>query len=180
MSTPAPVEKARPANETLTTIQRRRSIRAFDPRPLPAEDLQLILEAVRQAPSAANRQPLHFVVVRDPDQKRRVSTAAANQHWLADADVIVLVVGFPAQSQRWYVVDAAIALQTMVLAATSLGYGTCWIGAFNEEMIKEAVGLPAESRIVALSPIGWPAEQPDARPRKSAEQLFSFDRYGQV
>lgn len=184
MPTPTPpTDSAGPAlstQDTLTTIMRRRSVRAFDPAPIAPADLQKILTAVQQAPSAANRQPVHFVVVRDAEQKRRVASAAANQHWLAEADAIFIAVGFPAESQRWYVVDASIALENMVLAATSLGYGTCWIGAFNEEKVREVVGLPPEARVVAMSPIGRPAETPDARPRKSFDQLFSFERYGQA
>jgi len=183
MSTPNPAgdrtSAPRSAQDALSTIFRRRSVRAFAPTPMPEADLRTILEAVQQAPSAANRQPLHFIVVRDPDQKRRVAAAAANQHWLAQADVIFIAVGFPTQSQRWYVVDASIAMQNMVIAATALGYGTCWIGAFSEEAIREVVGLPPEARVVALSPVGRPAESPEARPRKSFDQLFSYDRYGQ-
>ncbi len=180
MSTPIPADDATsPAKDALDTIFSRRSIRAFTRERVSDADLRTILTAVQQAPSAANRQPLHFVVVRDPEQKRKVAAAAANQHWLAQADVIFVAVGFPAQSQRWHVVDASIALQNMVIAATALGYGTCWIGAFNEEAMREAVGLPPEARVVALSPIGRPAESPDARPRKSFDQLFSYDRYGQ-
>ncbi len=183
MSTPLslsePAGGARSPKGALDAIFSRRSIRAFTPATVSDEDLQTILRSVQQAPSAANRQPLHFVVVRDPDQKRRVAAAAAKQHWLAKADIIFIAVGFPVQSHRWFMIDASIALQNMVIAATALGYGTCWIGAFNEEAIRAAVGLPPEARVVALSPIGRPAESPEPRPRKSLEQLFSFERYGQ-
>ncbi len=180
MSTQMPAsDAASSARDALDAISSRRSIRAFTQAKVSDADLRTILTAVQQAPSAANRQPLHFVVVRDPAQKRRVAAAAANQHWLAQADVIFIAVGFPAQSQRWFVVDASIALQNMVIAATALGYGTCWIGAFNEEALRAAVGLPPEARVVALSPIGRPAESPNARPRKSFDQLFSFERYGE-
>lgn len=164
--------------DTLSTIMARRSVRAYEPMPIPDEDLRAILEAARQAPSASNRQPLHFVVVRDPEQKRRIAAAAAQQHWMAQADVIVVAAGFPAQSAKWYRVDVAIALQNLVLAAASLGYGTCWIGAFSEPAIKAIVGLPEEAEVVALTPVGRPAERPPARPRKPVEQLFSWDRYG--
>jgi nitroreductase len=182
MSTPAPTNKqasaGRQSMDALGAILSRRSIRAFTESPVSDADLETILSAVQQAPSAANRQPLHFVVVRDPEQKRRLAAAAANQHWLAQADLIFVAVGFPAQSQRWYLLDVAIAMQNMVIAATALGYGTCWIGAFSEEAIRQVVGLPPEARVVALSPIGTPAESPDARPRKSLDQIFSYERYG--
>jgi len=165
--------------DTVSTILARRSVRVYEPTPIPDDDLRVILEAARQAPSAANRQPLHFVVVRDPEQKRRVADAAAQQHWMARAGAIVVAAGFPARSAKWYAVDAAIALQNLILAATSLGYGTCWVGAFTEAAIKEIVGLPEEARVVALTPVGHPAERPAARPRKSIAELFSLDRYGE-
>ncbi len=168
-----------PGQETISTIFARRSVRAYEPMPIPEDDLRTILEATRQAPSAANRQPVHFVVVRDPEQKRKLAAAANQQLWIAQADAIVVGAAFPAQRPRWYAVDLAIALQNLVLAATALGYGTCWIGAFGEEAVREVVGLPAEAKVVALTPLGRPAERPAGRPRKAPEQLFSFDRYGQ-
>jgi len=166
-------------NETISTILARRSVRAYEPTPISDDDLRAILEATRQAPSAANRQPVHFVIVRDPEQKRKVAAAAQQQHWLAQADIIVVAVGFPEQSGKWYTVDSAIALQTLVISAASLGYGTCWIGAFNEGSVKEVVALPEGARVVALTPLGRPAERPAARSRKSPEALFSWNRFGE-
>lgn len=165
--------------DTISTIMARRSVRTYEPAAIPDEDLRTILEAARQAPSAANRQPLHFVVVRDSELKRQVANACSQQHWLAQADVIVVGAAFPSQSSKWYSVDAAIALQNLVLAATALGYGTCWIGAFAEDAVKEVVGLPEDARVVALTPVGKPADRPAARPRKPADQIFSWNRYGQ-
>ncbi len=165
--------------DAIAAILSRRSIRAYEPAPIPDEYLSAMLEAVRQAPSAANLQPLHFVVVRDPEQKRRVAEACRQQNWMASADVIVVAAGFPAQSSRWFAVDAAIALENLVVAATSLGYGTCWVGAFTEGQVKDVVGLPEEARVVAVVSVGRPAESPSARSRKDHEELFSMDRYGQ-
>lgn len=162
----------------VSTILTRRSVRVYEPARVSDDDLRVMLECVRQAPSAANLQPLHFVVVRDPRQKRRVAEACRQQFWMADADVIVVGVGFPAQSSKWHVVDAAIALENLVLAATALGYGTCWVGAFTEERVKEVVALPEEARVIALIPVGLPAERPSPRSRKGPEALFSLDTYG--
>ncbi len=165
--------------DTLEAIMSRRSIRRYREGRIPDEDLRKILEAGRQAPSAGNRQPWHFVVIRDPEVKRQVAAACSNQMWMASADVIVAGVGLPEVSEKWYAVDVTIALQNMILAATSLGYGTCWIGAFDEGKVKEILGVPPEARVVALTPIGIPDESPAARPRKDFSQIFSRDRYGQ-
>ncbi len=164
---------------TLQAILERRSIRQYKRERVPDEHLGQILEAMRHAPSAANRQPWHFVVVRDPQQKQRLAQACNDQMWLADADCIVVAVGSPQISNRWYRVDVAIALQTMVLAACSLGYGTCWIGAFDPAKIKDVCGIPPEMDIVACTPLGVPAVSPTPRDRKAWEQIFSAERYGQ-
>lgn len=169
--------------DTIEAILKRRSIRRYKPDPIPEEDLRKILECGRQAPSAGNRQPWHFIVTRDPELKRKLAEACNGQTWMADADVILTGVGVPSASRGstgklWYPVDVAIAMQNMILAATSLGYGTCWIGAFDGAKVKQLLGIPEEMEVVALTPIGVPAESPGPRPRKSPAEVFSKERYG--
>jgi len=166
--------------DTLQTIFERRSIRRYKPDPIPDEHRERILEAGRQAPSAANRQPWHFIVVGDPAQKERVAQACNGQTWMADAAYILVAVGLPQVSDKWYRVDVAIALQNMVLAARSLGYGTCWIGAFRPEQVKQVCQIPEEMEVVACTPLGVPDVAPAARGRKPWEQVFSADRYGRA
>lgn len=166
--------------DTLQTISQRRSIRKYKPDQIPDEDLKQILEAGRQAPSAANRQPYHFIVVGEPEQKRRVAEACNNQMWIADAAYIIVGVGLPQVSNKWYKVDVAIAMENMVLAAHSLGYGTCWIGAFNPEKVKKVCQIPPEAEVVACTPLGVPDVSPPARGRKEWNELFSAERYGQT
>ncbi len=165
--------------DALQAIMERRSVRRYRREPVPSEHLQQILEAARQAPSAGNRQPWHLVVVRDPEQKRRLAQACNGQLWLADADCIVVAVGLSQVNARWCRVDATIALENLVLAASSLGYGTCWIGAFDPDRVREVCAIPAEAEIVACTPIGVPEEWPAPRPRKGWGDLFSEDRFGQ-
>ena len=164
---------------TLETILSRRSVRKYKAEGIPADELRQILEAGRQAPSAANRQSWHFVVVGDPEQKRRVAQACNGQMWLADAAYIIVACGLPQVSEKWYRVDVAIALENMVLAAKSLGYGTCWIGAFKPDEVKAVCGLPESVEVVACTPLGVPDVAPEARQRKEFHEVFSADRYGQ-
>lgn len=166
--------------DTLQTILERRSIRRYKPEAIPDEHLKQILEAGRQAPSAANRQPWHYVVVGDPAQKQRVAQACNGQTWMADAAYILVAVGLPQVSENWYRVDVAIGLQNMVLAARSLGYGTCWIGAFQPAQVKEVCRIPAEMEVVVCTPLGVPDVAPAARVRKPWEEVFSADRYGEA
>ena len=166
--------------ETLEAIFERRSVRTYKSDPIPDDLLQQILESARQAPSAANRQPWHFVVVGDADQKRRVAQACNNQMWMADAAYIVVAVGQPEVSEKWYRVDVAIALENLVLAAKSLGYGTCWIGAFVPQQVKDVCDIPEKLDVVACTPLGVPDIHPPARQRKAWDEVFSRDAYGET
>ncbi len=165
--------------DTLQTILERRSVRKYKPEDMPEEDLKQILEATRQAPSAANRQPWHFVIIGDPEQKRRAAEACNGQMWMADAAYIVVACGLPEVTEKWYRVDVAIALQNLVLAAQALGYGTCWIGAFDPDKVKAVCALPDNMEVVACTPLGVPDIAPEARQRKDWSEVFSADRYGQ-
>ena len=161
-------------------ILHRRSVRAYDPKPIPDGVLADVLRAGHQAPSAANRQPWRFVVVRDPERRKALAQACNGQTWLADAGALLVGLAVPSLSERWYRVDVAIAMQTMVIAATSHGLGTCWIGAFNEQLVKQAIGAPEEATVVAVTPIGYPkGEWPRPRERKEFGQVFSGETYGQ-
>ena len=165
--------------DTLTTILSRRSVRKYCSDPIPLDDLKQILEAGRQAPSAANRQPWHFVLVGDSEQKQRVAQACRGQMWVAEAAYILVGVGLVEKSPKWYPVDVAIAMENMILAARSLGYGTCWIGAFEPADVKAVCGIPDELEVVALTPLGVPDVSPDPRPRQERSEVFSAERYGQ-
>jgi nitroreductase len=165
---------------TVETILERRSVRTYKPEPIPDAHLRQILEAGRQAPSAANRQPWHFIVVGQAEQKQRVAQACGGQMWMADAAYIIVALGLPVVSSKWYRVDVAIALENMVLAAYSLGYGTCWIGDFDAKRLKDICQIPEELEIVACTPLGVPDVKPAARPRKAWEQVFSAENYGQA
>ncbi len=158
--------------DVFEAIRTRRSIRKYRQEPIPDEKLESIFEAARLAPSAGNRQPWRFVVVQDADRKKALAEAANNQTFLRDASAIVAAVGDPAVSARWFEKDLMIALEHMVLAATALGYGTCWIGAFDEDAVKRLLKIPARMKIVALLPIGIPDETPAPRPRKELSEIF--------
>ena len=164
--------------DTFETIMKRRSVRKYQPKPMPDDDLRKILEAGRHAPSAANRQPWHFVVVQGAEERQKLAQACSGQTWLAEAAVIIAGIGKPAVSEKWYPVDVAIAMENMILAATALGYGTCWIGAFDQDQVKGVLGVPDDMTVVALTPVGVSDAQPDARPRQPMSEFASLNRYG--
>jgi len=166
-------------------IEKRRSIRKFKPKPVETEDLKRILEAGRLAPSGGNRQPWHFIIVKDSETKKALATASNNQQFIVDADTVVVALGIPGMEHRPlsstripYKQDPMIAVEHMILAATALGYGTCWIGAFKESEIKEILKIPEKLAVIALLPIGVSDERLPPKPRKAFNEVFFRESYG--
>jgi nitroreductase len=162
----------------LDLILSRRSIRDYEKKDIPQEVLQQILEAGRQAPSAANRQPIRFVVVTDHDILKNLCDSVITRFVKAApvaiagcADVKSFLTG------KWAVVDTTIAMQNMVIAAWALGIGSCWIGACNEEKVKKLLKIPDKWKFVGLLTLGYPAEQPKPRKKKKFEELFNFNSF---
>jgi nitroreductase len=158
--------------DVFEAIRTRRSTRKYRPDPIPDEKLEMIFEAARVAPSAANRQPWRFIVVQDAERKKALAEAANKQTFLSDAAAIVAAMSDPEVSSKWHEKDTMIALEHMALAATALGYGTCWIGAFDEDAVKRLLKIPMKIRVVALLPIGIPNETSAPRPRKELSEIF--------
>jgi nitroreductase len=161
--------------DVFEAIRTRRSIRKYQKEP--NDKLEMIFEAARLAPSAANPQPWRFIVVQDADRKKALAKAVNNQTFLGDTAAIVAIVGDPEVSSRWHERDPMIALGHMALAAAALGYGTCWIGAFDEDAVKRLVVIPAQMRVIALLPIGVPNETPAPRPRKELSEIFFMEEW---
>ena len=170
----------------MNIFEERRSIRKFEDRPVEEEKLQAVLEAARLAPSWANRQCWSFVVVRDPATRQAVSEKLEGnpcQRGVAQAPVLIAACADPDLSgkqvdQNYYLVDIGITLEHLVLEAWSQGLGTCWIGAFDESVVKPILGVPDDIRLVAMTPLGYPAKWPDERGRKPLEDIVFYERYG--
>ncbi len=165
----------------MQAIRARRSIRKFLDRPIEEEKLLTILEAGRLAPSARNMQDCRFIVVRDAATRQKLAVAARDQQFVGQAPVVIAACGTSdlvmTCGQPAYAIDVAIALDHMTLAAASLGLGTCWIGAFYEDKVKEILGVPPEIRVVALMPLGYPAVEPEPRPRKSLDEVIAWEHW---
>ena len=176
--------------DVFEAIRCRRSIRAYSTKPIPKKLMERMHQAMRFAPSACNYQPWHFILVTDADLRRKIIQLANGQRWLADAPVIVVACGFPQQAYNAMGghgnsvdIDVAIAVDHLTLAAAAEGLGTCWIGAFHEAGIKSLLGIPAQAKVVAMTPLGYPAAPETNKPldetlRKPASEIFSVDHYG--
>lgn len=172
-----------PTLDVLEAIRKRRSIRSYIDTPVEQEKLDRILEAARLSPSAVNFQPWAFVVVKDQACKEKLK-AAYSRSWFAKAPVIVVTCATPekawkrSDAEEFWKIDAAIAHQDLILAATAEGLGTCWIGAFDESKAREALGIPANVRVVAMTPLGYPAEHPTApSERKTLKEILHHDKW---
>lgn len=175
-------------------IRTRRSVRSYRPDPIPGDVLDLVLEAARIAPSACNRQPWRFIIVKDEATKRKLVLACNDQRWIwiAEAPVIIIACG----NNKIYdygnnhggymggmsmLVDVSIAFTHLILAARAEGLGTCWIGWFSNDQVKKLLNMPEDWNVVALTPLGYPSVRNEAfrEPcnRKSVEEIVSTDEF---
>lgn len=163
--------------EVLEAIGTRRSIRRYKANPVPEEELEKILEAGRWAPSASNAQPWKFIVISDPEVRRMVGRLFLFGPFLAEAPVGIAVVVDP-RGSSCPVQDGTLATYAMMMAAHSLGLGTCWINpAANEDRVKELLGIPQDKRIICVISLGYPAEAP-SKDRKRLEDIVFKERWG--
>ncbi|MBS7606950.1 MAG: nitroreductase family protein [Candidatus Bathyarchaeia archaeon] len=163
--------------EVFKIISERRTIRKYRKEPIPEDALERILEAGRLAPSAANRQPWSFIVVKDESIKNKLIDACRGQKFVGEAGAVIAVLG-DQNISRWYRQDPIIAASFMTLEAYEEGLGVCWIGAFEEDKVKQILKIPENLSVVILLTVGFPDEKPPPRLRKSREEIFFLDEYG--
>jgi len=168
--------------DLMEAIRRRHSVRSYRDKEVPEETLQQVLEAARLAPSAKNRQEWTFVVVTDENTRRELQQAAKGQRFVGEAPVViagiatetgyVMSCGVPAAH-----VDVAIAMEHIALAAAAHGLGTCWIGAFYQDAARDALDVPGDCQVVALMPLGYPADTPGEKKRKPLDAIMSREHF---
>jgi len=172
--------------DVFEAVEKRRSVRSYERKPVPVEKLRRVLEAARLAPSAGNVQPWRFIVVIDSDKRRKIAKGCRFGRFLAESPVVIVGCGYQRASPRWYAIETCIAMENLVLAATGEGLGTCWIGMFNEKEIREMLKIPNHLKVVALLALGYPRKKMDIsaklahliRPRKKLEKIAYLEEYG--
>ena len=165
----------------------RRSIRAYTKKRITTPVLNNILEAGRQAPSAGNGQPWHFIAVTDEEIKQTLSWGRVN--WFIKDAPLTIVGCANTDTGSWSTMDTTIALQNMVIAAWAMGVGSCWLGAFKEGDVKQLLNIPDNWKVVALVTFGYPAEGENRFPanfqdmrerlttKKPIEKIVSFNTF---
>ncbi len=166
----------------LELAKARVSNRSYSAAPVHENDLQDILEAGRFAPTAANRQPFHIIVVKDPERREAV-IESYSRDWFKEAPVILVVCIEPAQAwvrkdgRNYAVVDASIVMDHMTLCAADKGLGTCWIGAFNVELLSNALQLPDGIEPIAMTPVGYSDDPGREKKRKPAAEILHHEQW---
>jgi nitroreductase len=168
----------------LDVIRERGSVRRYEDRSIPTEAMEQVLEAARLGQSAANRQPWEFVVVVGKDTKKKI--ASASESFVAEATAVIVCIAHPENcghvgSLDSFLVDVAIAVENMALVSWELGLGSCWIGAYDEEEIRQILNIPENLRVASLLTLGYPAEKPEPQAirnrRKSLSQIVHYEKY---
>ena len=177
--------------EFMDVVRARRSVRNYSDRDVEDEKFDLLFEAARLAPSWANKQCWSYVLVKDKDKINKLAGRVLNS-WMKNSKAVIVACGDPKKSgsrngMDYYLVDVAISMQQLVLTATDLGLGTCWIGAFDEKKVKQLLGIPKEIRVVALTPVGYPAKKTvrskvtsklvKANKRKTIDKMVHYDKW---
>jgi nitroreductase len=164
-------------------IQKRYSVRAYKPDPVEDDKLAQVLEAARLAPTAANLQPFQIIVIRTAGREAELRRIY-HREWFTQAPLALCVCGVPARGwvrgtddKNYTDVDVAIVMDHLVLAATSLGLGTCWIAAFDPAATREVLGLPGGVEPVVFTPLGYPADQLRPKKRKPLSELVRYEHW---
>jgi nitroreductase len=168
--------------DVFEAIRSRYSVRGYRSDAVSDETLQQVLEAARQAPTAANRQPFRIVVIHSAGREEELSRVYGRA-WFLQAPLVLAVIAVPGEAWRrsddkpYDEVDATIAMDHLVLAATALGLGTCWIAAFDPAAVREILGLPDDVEPVALTPLGYPDKERTATGRRPLEEIVKYERW---
>jgi nitroreductase len=164
--------------DTFTCIRTRREVRDYLDKPIPDESLQRILEAGRLAPSSKNSQPWHFVVIKNKDTLKKISSLTPTGTHLTTAPLAIAVL---MENAKLPEIDGARAIQNMVLAAWELGIGACWITNFYEDGVKEVLGAPQRMKLVSVIPFGYPTEPKTKRKkiRKPLSEIVHYEKFGE-
>lgn len=162
----------------------RYSVRSYKPDPIEDYQLQEVLEAARLAPTAANRQPFHLIVIHTKGREAELSRIYSRS-WFVQAPIVICACGMPTKAwvrrdgKNYCDVDVAIVMDHLTLAAADLGLGTCWIGAFDPAAARAVLGLPDDVEPIAFTPLGHPNDLPGPKRRKALAEIILYERWSQ-
>lgn len=175
-------------------IEIRRSIRKYLNKPVEDTKIMQLIESARLAPSGSNTQPWRFIIVKSPWMKQKLTEVANDQKWMLSAPVFIACVADSSsrmqtdaklkldenssqEAVKQIIRDTSIAIEHMILEATSLGLGTCWVSSFTQSQIRPILSIPPDKYVVAIVTVGYVDEKPAARPRKKIEEIVRYEHW---
>lgn len=174
-------------------LKARTSVREYSEQPVEEQKITYVLECARLAPSAINKQCWRFIVIKNKKTREEISKTSIVNRWLKTAPVLIVCCADPTESVtnngiEYYTVDVAIAFEHVILAATDVGLGTCWVAGFKEEELKKILEIPKRIRVVALTPLGYPVDKKGmreqiiktllkAKKRKTLEEIVHYEHW---
>lgn len=168
--------------EFLELAKRRYSVRAYKNEAVEKDKLKAILEAARFAPTAVNYQPFQIIVIKTEGREEELKRIYQAE-WFSEAPLVICVCAIPDNAWRrrdgknYADVDATIVMDHIILAATSMGLGTCWIGAFDVNAAKEVLNLPDGVEPLVFTPVGYPADEIGGKKRKELSELVRYEKW---
>ncbi|DAC72119.1 MAG TPA: nitroreductase [Thermoplasmata archaeon] len=179
--------------EFIDIIRARTSVREYSEKKVEDEKITYVFECARLAPSWVNKQCWRFIVIKNKETIEQIAKTSLINRWLKTAPVIIIACADPTESGtnnsiEYYTVDVSIAMEHLILAATDVGLGTCWIGGFNEEQVKELLEIPKRIRVVALTPLGYAVDKKGlasrittkllkAKKRKTLDEIVHYEHW---
>jgi nitroreductase len=158
--------------EFLQFLKNRRTIRQFQTKIISDKEINMILEAGRWAPSASNRQPWEFLIIKDEMIKQELVKIARYGKFIKNAPIVIAIIGKIKQNPRWYIQDTTLVSMNMMLMAWALGIGTCWIGTMDREKARKVLNLDENHFVLTVLPMGYiKGEIPKITYRKPLEQI---------
>jgi len=165
-------------------VKNRRSYRVFKADTPEEDKVERILNAARLAPTWANMQGVHYIVVKEPENVKAVWEAVGQAQKFAQAPMFIVGVisekgsGMNSNGQKYYGVDVGICFEHLLLASTAEGLGTCWIGWFNESKVKSALGIPEDYKVMGITPLGYPVKpKGEITERKPLDKIVHYEKF---
>ncbi len=168
--------------ELLNLIKNRYSVRGYKSDEVEEDKLNLVLEAARLAPTAVNKQPFQLIVIKTKGKEAELNRIYP-AGWFVEAPIIICACTLPDEGwtrrdgKNYSEVDTAIAMDHLILTATSLGLGTCWMAAFDLKAAREVLDIPEDVLPLLFTPLGYPAVEPGVKSRKKLEQLVRYEKW---
>ncbi|MFA5141557.1 MAG: nitroreductase family protein [Candidatus Woesearchaeota archaeon] len=173
--------------DVIDAIKNRRCIREYSDKEVEFNKVASLVEAGMMAPSAGNLQNWKFIVITDKDKRNSIAEACVEQYWIADAPVLIAICAENKRAEKYYadrgvhlynIQNCAAAAENILLAATSMGLSTCWVGAYNDEKVSGILGLPTDAKLMCVLTVGYSKSKPAEKHLLDIKELFYFDEWG--